>query len=229
MTHTIELDGVRKTYGNTTALSDISVELEPGRVHAILGPNGAGKTTLFRILLGLTEADAGTVSLPDATVGYGFQEPRLYPGLTVEENLDLFAELTGAPSSWVATLVEQCGLARVSHRLASELSSGFAKRLDLALAFVDRPSLVILDEPFADVDAGNRSQLRTFLAEYATDERIIVVSTHRIDWLESLLDTITVIADGEVRTHEEVSSVNATDLTLGETYRMQVDNARERR
>lgn len=218
MSQPIQLRGVTKTYGPATALRDVSLTFEPG-VHALLGPNGAGKTTLFRVVLGLTEPDAGTVSLPAVTVGYGFQEPRFYAGLTVAENLDLFAGLTETTDAWVETLVEACGLERVLHRPAGDLSAGFAKRLDLAIALVDRPDLVVLDEPFADVDDEHRTRLRAFLEDYATDERFVVVSTHHVDWFAPLLDTVTVLADGEIRSSDDVESVQGDEDTLRNVYR----------
>lgn len=217
MMQPLTLCNVTKAYGATTALDDVSLTFEPGEVHALLGPNGAGKTTLFRILLGLTPPDTGSVSMPDVPVGYSFQEPRLYTGLTVQENLSLFAELTGASEEWVETLVDRCGLDRVRHRSAGALSAGFAKRLDLAVALIDRPDVVFLDEPLADIDDKYRSRLCAFLSDYATDDRILVISTHQFDWFEAVLDTITILDDGTVRASNDVGTVT-DDSTIRAYY-----------
>lgn len=194
----IQFRDVTKRYGSKAALADVSVTFEPGTVHALLGPNGAGKTTLFRLLLGLTEPGSGTIAVPDVRVGCGFQEPQLYGGLTVRENLALFADLTDASESWVAEVVDRCGLDRVSHRQARELSAGFAKRLDLALALIDRPQILLLDEPLADVDEEYRTQLSGFFADYATTDRLVVAATHQLGRFEPIVDRATVLSEGRV-------------------------------
>lgn len=198
MTPPIELVDVSKTYGPTRALDGVNLRFQPGSVTALLGPNGSGKTTLFRILLGLTRPDEGTVAVPDRSVGCAFQDPQFYAGLTVRENLDLFATLTDAPGEWVATLEDRCGLERVTHRRAGDVSAGIAKRLDLAIALVDRPDVALVDEPLADVDDDHRSALIELLETYADDERILVVATHRFDALASLVDDVVVLEDGRV-------------------------------
>jgi len=204
----VELDGVEKAYGAVRILNGVSVTFEPGTVHAVLGPNGSGKTTLFRILLGLTNVSSGTVSVPDATLGSGFQQPRLYPGLTVRENLDTFGALAGAEAAWIDDLSERCGLTRIENRLAGDLSDGLAKKLDFALAFLNQPDIVVLDEPFADIDDESKRRLLAFLDAYATRDRLLIVSSHQLSLFRETLDAVTVLHRGEVVLDERLSDID---------------------
>ncbi|MFB6136655.1 MAG: ATP-binding cassette domain-containing protein [Halobacteriaceae archaeon] len=194
----IDLDGVTKRYGPVTALDDVTVQFGPGAVHCLAGPNGSGKTTVLRLAAGLTRATSGTVSAPDAP-GYAFQRPSLYPDLTVAENLDVFSELVGADPEWRAHLAERLRLRPARRRVAADLSDGYAKKLDLALALLKEPRVLLLDEPLADLDDLTVSRLVDLLAEYRDDRRTVVVSSHRLGRLEGLLDRLVVVRDGWVR------------------------------
>lgn len=207
----IVLTDVRKAYGSTKALDAVSLTIEPGTVHALVGPNGSGKTTLLRILFGVTTPDAGQVSIPNVDIGCGFQTPQLYPQLTVGENLSLFAELEAGQESWVERLAEQCGLNRVRHREVHALSAGVAKRLDIAIALLGRPDVVLFDEPLADIDAEYQDRILSLLAEYASDARTLVLATHRLTTIEPLLDVVSIIEDGSLVTSTKTEGI-APDL-----------------
>jgi ABC-type multidrug transport system ATPase subunit len=207
----IELDGVEKTYGSVRVLNGVSVQFDPGAVHAVVGPNGSGKTTLFRILLGLTGASAGSVSMPDATLGCGFQQPQLYADLTVGENLRVFGSLVGAEAAWIEELAGRCGLTRYEGHVAGDLSDGLAKKLDFALAFLARPDVVVLDEPFADVDDESKPRLLDFLDAYRTEERLVLVTTHQLSLFREVLDAMTVLHRGEVVFDERIGDVDDLD------------------
>lgn len=200
MTQTaIHLTDVTKTYGDTTALDDVSVTIPRGEFHCVVGPNGSGKTTLFNILLGLTRPTTGTVHVPDDAVNCGFQQPRVYPSLTVQENLDVFAALTGCPSDdWLATIIDGLGLDRVRDRVAGELSGGYAKALDLALALVNQPRFLLLDEPLADLDDVTKAELLTFLTDYQTDDRTVFVSTHNVSAFTDAVTRLTILDHGQI-------------------------------
>ena len=193
------LDGVVKTYGEIVALDGVDLAVRAGEFHCLVGPNGSGKSTLLRVVLGLIRPSAGEVSLPAGGVGCGFQRGNFYRGLTVEENLDVFAALMGADdAAWRAEVVETLRLHRVRHRVASELSGGFAKKLDLALAMLDRPDVLFLDEPFGDLDDVSKARLLEFLDAYCEAGNAVVVSTHHLVDFEPLLDRLTILHDGEI-------------------------------
>lgn len=204
----VELDDLEKAYGSVRALKGVSTTFEPGAVHAVIGPNGSGKTTLFRILLGLTSPSSGSVSVPDVTLGCGFQQPQFYPGLTVGENLRTFGSLAGAEDAWIGDLIERCGLGRLENRLAGDLSDGLAKKLDFALAFIDQPDVVVLDEPFADVDDESKPRLLAFLDSYVTGDRLLLITSHQLSLFREILDAMTVIYRGEVVFDERLEDID---------------------
>lgn len=201
-------EDVTKTYGRVTALSDVSLRVERGTFHGLVGPNGSGKTTLFHLLSGLVRPTSGRVIRPAHSVGVGFQEPRFYPELTVRENLSVFRSYVDEtpPVSWIETLLSELRLEPAAHRLGRDLSGGFRTKLDLALALVKRPTYLLLDEPLADVDDHSRDRIVSFLAQYATEERAVLVSTHTIDAFEAAFDRLTVLVDGSVAFEGSVDS-----------------------
>ncbi|WP_136718169.1 ATP-binding cassette domain-containing protein [Halorientalis salina] len=195
----LELRDVTKTYGGVTALDSIDLTVEAGTFHCLVGPNGSGKTTLFRTVLGLTRPTSGSVSLPEGRVGCGFQRANVYRELTVGENLSVFGELMGATDDeWRDELVTTLRLDRVMDRTAADLSGGFAKKLDLALALLDKPDVLFLDEPLGDLDDVSKTCLLDFLGEYRDAGNAIVVSTHHLTDFDSLVDHLTVLYDGDI-------------------------------
>ena len=194
----IDLQGVRKEYGNVVAVEDVSLSVGGGQFHCLIGPNGSGKTTLFRLLLGLARPTAGTLSVEGGTVGCGFQRPNFYPDLTVEENLRVFASLVDSPSrEWRETVVDELRLRRALDRPAHDLSGGFARKLDLALALLKRPDYLLLDEPLAALDDVSKERLLDFLSAYAGDATVLV-STHHVEDFEPYTDRLTIMHEGVV-------------------------------
>ncbi|AGN01433.1 ABC-type multidrug transport system, ATPase component [Salinarchaeum sp. Harcht-Bsk1] len=187
--------------GAVVALDGVSLTLERGEFRGLLGPNGSGKTTLFRLIAGLERPTAGTISRPDATVGYSFQRPCFFADLTVSENLRVFHSLQDDPPGWdwVEDLIDGLRLDPAVHRVAADLSGGFSTKLDLALGLLSRPDVLLLDEPFTDVDDYSRRRIRAFLEDYQRDDRTILVSTHNVEDFAPVLDRVTVILDGTVR------------------------------
>jgi ABC-2 type transport system ATP-binding protein len=206
----LALEGVTKRYGTVVALADCSLDLETAGFQCLLGPNGSGKTTLFRLLLGLERPTEGTVTRVGLTLGSGFQRPSFYPALSVRENLDIFERLRGGvDDEWRETLVAGVGLEPATGRRAGDLSGGFARKLDLALAVLHRPDVVLLDEPLGALDDVSRARVVDFLAAYADAGHGVVVSTHRIDAFEPHLDRLTLLDGGSV-----VLDRRAADLPL---------------
>ncbi|WP_254861861.1 ABC transporter ATP-binding protein [Halovivax gelatinilyticus] len=196
----IVIEELTKRYGETVALDGITLTVTPG-VHGLIGPNGSGKTTLFHVIAGLSNPTAGRIERPPDAVGYSFQEPRFYPELTVRENLSVFRSLDDdpAPVDWIETLLSELRLEPAVDRRAGDLSGGFRKKLDLALAFLSRPTVLLLDEPLADVDEYSRRKILAFFEDYSDDDRTIVVSSHNAAAFEGLYDRITILFDGEIR------------------------------
>src|SRR4029079_3784535 len=152
--------------GTRCVIADLAFRLAYGEVGALIGPSGCGKTTLLRFIAGLDRDYVGTVQLPlHGKLGVMFQEPRLLPWRTVEENVQLAAP--DATPEALAALFDTAGLATHRQHYPGELSLGLARRVALARAFAVKPDLLLLDEPFVSLDAALAARLRDELAELA--------------------------------------------------------------
>jgi ABC-2 type transport system ATP-binding protein len=216
MTEYIELDGVTREYGSVTAVDDLSMRIGGGQYHCLLGPNGSGKSTLMRLILGLTQPTAGEIRIPDIVVGCGFQTPNFYPSLTVRQNISVFAGIVDATDwEWNRTVVEELRLARALDRTAGNLSGGFGRKLDLALAFIKEPDILLLDEPLGALDDVSTVRLLEFLDWYVDRGNTVFVSTHRVTEFEGSLDRVTVMHRGEIafdRQREEIDLPDGQSL-----------------
>jgi ABC-2 type transport system ATP-binding protein len=194
---TVRVAGLTKAFGSIRALDGVSLSVGAGEIYGLLGPNGAGKTTLIRSLVGLVNADAGTVTvlgrrLPDrgvlAEVGYMPQTPALYADLTVEENVRFFASVhdldrnAGARSAVDA--LELVDLTSRRRSVVATLSGGMRQRVSLACALVHRPRLLLLDEPTVGVDPQLRAELWQRFTTMSGEGTTIIVSSHVMDEAE---------------------------------------------
>jgi ABC-type nitrate/sulfonate/bicarbonate transport system ATPase subunit len=184
-----------KTYraasgGRRVVLRDLAFRLAAGAVGALVGPSGCGKTTLLRIIAGIDADYTGKVALPDhGTLGMVFQEPRLLPWRTVEQNVRL-----GAPQASDAeldALFAVLGLGHHRNHFPGELSLGLARRVALARAFAVKPDLLVLDEPFVSLDAALAASLQAELAALVASRRATtLLVTHNIDEAIGLADRL---------------------------------------
>jgi iron(III) transport system ATP-binding protein len=170
----IRITGLRKAFGAVTALDGVDLELRPGETLALLGPSGCGKTTLLRAVAGLDRPDAGTIEVGGVLVeapgtfvpperrriGMVFQDVALFPHLSVADNVAFGIHDAPDRAARVAELLELVGLPEAGASRPHELSGGMQQRVALARALAPRPAVVLLDEPFANLDLGLRTQLR---------------------------------------------------------------------
>ena len=175
-------------------LTDLSFALEEGETGALIGPSGCGKSTLMRILAGLDRNFDGSVCVPThGRVGMVFQEPRLLPWRSVEDNVRLAAP--EASEAEVAALFAALGLSEHQTHFPGELSIGLARRAALARAFAVRPTLLLLDEPFVSLDRPLARQLQRDLARLVESRSMIVVLvTHDLDEAIALADRIFILS-----------------------------------
>ena len=205
----IRLTNVSKSFGGVTAIDDVSLEIEPGTYHCLLGPNGSGKSTLLRLVLGLARPDAGEIHHPPGVLGCGFQEPNFYPGLTVRENLDVFAGMNGQrDADWIETLHTELRLTPALDRRAGDLSGGFSRKLDLALALITRPDYLLLDEPLGALDDVTKGRFLEFLENYCESGRTVFVSTHHVTAFEPFLDRVTLMYRGQILLDEPAGNID---------------------
>ncbi|MFC3460757.1 ABC transporter ATP-binding protein [Massilia haematophila] len=203
MTALLDIAVDEKRYGARTVLRGFRLRLEAGEVLSLIGASGCGKSSLLSIAAGLdphyqgsVRLRGGTVRGPQGEIGLIFQEPRLFPWLTVEQNI-VFGAGAGAPdAARVAALLEEVGLAGYGHALPKALSGGQAQRVAIARGLYTQPRVLLLDEPFSAVDAFTRMRLQDLLARVARQRGLsILVVTHDIDEALYLSDRI-VLMDG---------------------------------
>ena len=212
---TLRVTGVTKSYGRGArpALDGVDLEAAAGRVTALLGPNGAGKSTLVSLVAGLMRPDAGEVRVLGADpavrgaaiqrqIGLAPQEIGVYPQLTVRTNLRAFAELHGAKPcaarARAAELLEPFALTELADRPAGRLSGGEQRRLHAAIALVNHPRLVILDEPTAGADPSTREHILQAVRDLAADGTAVVYTTHYLPEVERLDADIALLESGRV-------------------------------
>src|SRR3954452_10594663 len=204
----IDVRGLTKSYGRLTAVDGLDLRVETGELYAFLGPNGAGKTTTVEILEGFRAPSGGHVRVLGADpatapaawrdrIGVVLQESAPDPGLTVAETLELHAGYHTDPREVTPTLA-LVGLDDHAGRLATELSGGQRRRLDLALAVIGNPELVFLDEPTTGFDPAARRAAWAVIDELRDTGTTVFLTTHDMQEAERLADRIGVIRDGRL-------------------------------
>ncbi len=201
------LDKVSKLFGSFAALRQVSLSLEPGRCYVLLGENGAGKSTLLRVLAGLLRPTHGKVTVFGATqpheararIGYMSHAPMLYDELTAQENLRYFASLyPGRPCLTPAEALRQVGLDPALNRLFGQYSQGMRQRTSLARVLLSVPELLLLDEPFSNMDVESARQMVALLAGFRQSDRTIVLTTHQREHAAPIADFFITLHAGRV-------------------------------
>jgi len=204
----IRVRDLRKHYGDVRAVDGVSFEVRRGEIFGLLGPNGAGKTTTVEILEGLRQPDSGEVTVlgldvatsADALkprIGVSLQTASMYPKLTVVELIDLFRSFypRSRPTN---ELIDALGLGERRTARSQELSGGQRQRLAVALALVNDPEVVFLDEPTTGLDPAARRSLWTLVEELKTAGRSILLTTHYMEEAEILCDRLAIMDHGHV-------------------------------
>jgi sulfonate transport system ATP-binding protein len=187
------LRAVQKSFGAHLVFDGFAFDVARGERVAILGPSGCGKSTLLRCIAGLEQPDAGTIVTADE-VGFVFQEPRLFPWLSVRANV-AFAARDDAERRRVDGVLALVGLVHAADRLPKHLSGGMAQRAALARSLVRDPALLLLDEPFAALDALRRIELRAAVREILEFTRAgAILVTHDVDDALALADRVVVLS-----------------------------------
>jgi ABC-2 type transport system ATP-binding protein len=206
----LEIDRLSKRYGDRVALRDLTLSVPAGQVVGLLGPNGSGKTTAMRIVFGVIDADAGEVRYRDAPIdadvrrrfGYMPEERGLYPDMRVHDQLVYFARLSGLDRATAArradALLERLGIGDRSGDEVQKLSLGNQQRVQLAAALVHEPEALVLDEPFSGLDPIAVAGLSEIAQEAARSGRLVLFSSHQLDLVEGLCESVAVIDRGSL-------------------------------
>jgi ABC-type multidrug transport system ATPase subunit len=205
------LHRVSRLFGSFAALRQVSVEIEPGRCYVVIGENGAGKSTLLRILAGLLRPSFGTVQVfggldphdARARIGYMSHAPMLYDELTAQENLRYFASLyPGRPCFTPSQALRQVGLDPDLPRTLGQYSQGMRQRASLARVLLPVPELLLLDEPFSNMDIESARQMVELLAGFRQSSRTIVLTTHQRELAAPIADWVLTLRAGRVASFE---------------------------
>ena len=226
----LRIRGLWKSYGETLAVADLSLSIKAGEVHGLLGPNGAGKTTVVKSIVGLLRPDEGEVLVNGveitssesykSLIGYLPEDPALPEYLTVEEFLGYLARLRSVKpqeaKSRIGELMEIFNLTKLRREFIGSLSRGLRQRVAVASAFIHKPKILILDEPFLGLDPEGQLKVKLMVKEVVGDGGAALISTHMLDMAERFCDTVTIMYRGREVVSGDVSSikqmVNANSL-----------------
>ncbi len=227
---TLIVEHVTKSFGEFTAVDDLSLQVRPGRVFGLIGPNGAGKTTTIRMIVNITVPDSGTIELLGQRmntalqdrIGYLPEERGLYKKMKVGEQLRFFAELKdlrGAKADKrIDEWLERLELSAWKEKRTKELSKGMQQKVQFITAVIHDPDLVILDEPFSGLDPVNVDLMKETILEQKAKGKTIILSTHQMEIAEKLCDDVCMInrahkvLDGRLREIRRSFSRNAVAL-----------------
>ena len=235
--HVLVCEGLRRAFGELVAVDDVGFQIDEGETYGLLGPNGAGKTTTISMIAGLLERQAGEVSVAGrpmttravhakAAIGYVPQDLAIYPDLSARENLIFFARLYGLAPRDVQRrsdeVLEVIGLADRAEDLTKTYSGGMKRRLNIGIALLHQPKLLILDEPTVGVDPQSRNAILGNVSTLSSSGMAVLYTTHYMEEAERLCDRVGIMDHGKLiaegTRRELVGLVGERDrVTLGAT------------
>lgn len=220
--NTVELMRVRKTYGNFVAVDDLCLSILPGTIYGLLGPNGAGKTSTIRMMIGIMMPDFGEVRLFGEPfrrqhlqrIGYLPEERGLYKKMKVDEHLVLLGQLHGMSSGEAAgqakSWCERLEIIESMPKKVEELSKGMQQKIQFIAALIHDPDFIIMDEPFSGLDPVNTALLKNVLLELKRAGKSILFSTHQMEQVERMCDSITLMNRGKTVLQGELKQIKAS-------------------
>ena len=239
--HALAAFNLRKSYGRRRVVDDVTLHVEPGEVVGLLGANGAGKTTTFYMMVGLETPEAGRISLggEDVTrlpmylrarlgLGYLPQEPSIFRGMTVEQNIKAVLELVEPNKKrrreQLDQLLEEFKITRLRKSPAISLSGGERRRCEIARALASRPSFVLLDEPFAGIDPIAVGDIQNLVRHLTRRGLGVLITDHNVRETLGICDRAYIISEGAVLAEgtpdEIVANADVRKVYLGEHFRM---------
>ncbi|OQY42061.1 MAG: hypothetical protein B6242_16595 [Anaerolineaceae bacterium 4572_78] len=216
---TVSVKNLHKSFGKTVAVADVTFDVMPGEVFGLLGPNGAGKTTAIRVILDIFKPDSGTIEVlgkPMSSdtrdrIGYMPEERGLYPYMKVLDCLVYLGRLKGMAKNDAKQraeyYLEMLGLADEAKNKIETLSRGMTQKVQVIAAVVHAPDLLIVDEPFANLDPINAQLVRKIIMELRSQNKSVIMTSHQLNFVETMCDRIALIHDGVVVLEGSVADV----------------------
>ena len=227
MNNMITTSHLTKKYKSFTAVSDVSLHIQKGRIYGFLGPNGAGKSTTMKILLGLTAPTKGSFTIDGKhfpedrlailkEIGSFIESPSFYANLTGRENLDIIRRILDLPENAVDDALELVGLTAFGDRLAKKYSLGMKQRLGLAEALIGRPPILILDEPTNGLDPSGIHEIRNLIKSLpALYDCTVLISSHMLSEIELIADDIGILNHGQLLFEGELNELRQYAMNRG--------------
>ncbi len=228
MEYVLKTDKLTKIYAGQPVVNEVSLSVQKGDIYGFVGKNGAGKTTLIRLVLGLARPNSGSFTLLSGDIrsarrrtGSLVEAPSLYGNMSASENIRLCCKMLGADVSQTDSLLEQVGLSDTGRKHAADFSLGMKQRLGIAMALVDDPEFLILDEPINGLDPTGIVEIRELLLRLKDSGKTIMISSHILGELEKIATRYGIISKGKLI--EEISSaelaekcIKTTDITTND-------------
>lgn len=208
----IETDKLTKNFGKQIAVNNISLKVKQNVIYGLLGPNGAGKSTTLKLITGLLHPTSGQIifngekwsrkNLED--IGALIETPALYGNLTAKENLEVYIKLLNLPKSRIDEVLEIVDLKNTNKKRASQFSLGMKQRLGIAIALLNHPKLLILDEPTNGLDPIGIQELRDLIKSFPRNGITVILSSHILSEVEQVADYIGIISDGKLGYQDKI-------------------------
>lgn len=211
----LQLSNINKSFGRVRALRDVSFSVARGTIIGLVGPNGAGKSTTMKVITGVTAPDVGEIKVAGETVtmqhrhvlakvGALIENPGLYAYMTGWDNLKLYAAVAGISDNEITEIVTQLGLVEFINKKVKTYSWGMKQRVGVALAMVNDPDLLLLDEPLNGMDPVSAEAVKVVLRDWRDAGKTILISSHTVRDLEGLVDDYIFIDRGEIISRDEI-------------------------
>ncbi len=205
----VQVDGLEKAYGAVRAVDGISFSIDSGEIFGLLGHNGAGKTTTIRMLTGRTKPNSGKATIAGfdivtererikPLINLVFEDQNLYERLTGRDNLEVFADLYGAPRARVTELLGRVGLTDAAKRRVKTYSTGMKQRLLIARALINQPRLLFLDEPTRGLDPASARDLRELVRQLSDAGTTVFLTTHYMEEADELCHRVAFLSKGKI-------------------------------
>lgn len=202
----LETRHLSKRFGRQRGIEDVSLAVRRGTVYGLLGPNGAGKSTTLKLLMGLLRPTEGAVFFSGqpwtrmclAEMGALIEGPALYANLTAQENLRVHTRMLGLPSSRIGEVLALVDLTDTGRKRAGQFSLGMKQRLGIAIALLNEPSLLVLDEPTNGLDPFGIQEMRALIASFAAQGMTVILSSHILSEMQQVVDDIGILANGHL-------------------------------